>query len=176
MDYVNKNSIITWGNVFVVDHNLAISVGTTELVEEAQQVHDELHNIGLGGITVQMDVLDTSKTARQAVSRATVNKREMIIINPTGKHCFVSELDSKQSSDFEKSSKFVLPFYFFLLHLSLNTFSFKIKEKQDYFMLNAFELTNNNKQHLLKYRIVKLKTLTLTIQLMWKQRSLSLVF
>lgn len=92
MDYVNKNSIITWGNVFVVDHNLAISVGTTELVEEAQQVHDELHNIGLGGITVQMDVLDTSKTARQAVSRATVNKREMIIINTTVKHWIASNL------------------------------------------------------------------------------------
>lgn len=100
-----------------MDHNLAISVGTTELVEEAQQVHDELHNIGFGGITVQMDVLDTSKTARQAVSRATVNKREMIIINPTGKHCFVSELDSKQSSDFEKSSKFVLPFYFLFYYI-----------------------------------------------------------
>lgn len=67
--------IITWGNVFVVDHDLAISVGTTELVEEAEQVHDELHNVGLGGITVQMDVLDTPKTAGQAVSRSTVNNR-----------------------------------------------------------------------------------------------------
>lgn len=68
-----EESTVLWGNVFVVDHDLAISVGTTELVEEAEQVHDELHNVGLGGITVQMDVLDAPKTAGQAVSRSIDN-------------------------------------------------------------------------------------------------------
>lgn len=62
-----------------MDHDLAISVGATELVEEAEQVHDELHNVGLGGITVQMDVLDTPKTAGQAVPRSTVNNRGWLL-------------------------------------------------------------------------------------------------
>lgn len=99
-----------------MDHDLAISVGTTELVEEAEQVHDELHNVGLGGITVQMDVLDAPKTAGQAVSRSTVNNRGWLL---KIKQANV-ELESKHSESSKKSSKYDLPFpFFYYLHMSL---------------------------------------------------------
>lgn len=102
-----------------MDHDLAISVGTTELVEEAKQVHDELHNVGLGGITVQMDVLDAPKTAGQAVSRSTVNNREWLL---KIKQANV-ELESKHSESSKKSSIYGLPFpFFYYLHMSLKRF------------------------------------------------------
>lgn len=116
-----------------MDHDLAISVGTTELVEEAEQVHDELHNVGLGGITVQMDVLDAPKTAGQAVSRSTVNNRGWLLKNKQAN----VELESKHS----ESSKKIIHIWFTLSLFLLSSYVFKtfssIKVMYDCFILKA---------------------------------------